>query len=355
MLLSAPDHLPENIPGSEKMTKKKTYTALQEEVWDNGICSGCGACVAVCPADALFFPDDPGIMRPVSSGYCKQETDQVPCGACYEVCPRTKPELANPLGSYKTITGARAVSEISHKQSGGAVTAILVNAFQSGLIDGVITVTEDRWTHKPISILITSSGEMLEHAGSRYNWSVPVLKALKTAVITKKLKRLAIVGTPCVVQAARLMKESSLDLVHPFGTAIRLIFGLFCTESFNYYPLMEDIIRQKHSIPAYRIVKMDVKGKLELTLDDGTVTTIPLKEIESAIRKGCSSCNDFSALQADISAGSVGTPEGWTTLLIRSDEGERFVQNAVKSNALELSAETDLQAMTNLAQKKISK
>lgn len=116
-----------------------------------------------------------------------------------------------------------------------------------------------------------------------------VLKALKTAVITKKLKRLAIVGTPCVVQAARLMKESSHDLVHPFGTAIRLIFGLFCTESFNYYPLMEDIIRQKHSIPAYRIVKMDVKGKLELTLDDGTVTTIPLKEIESAIRKGCSS------------------------------------------------------------------
>jgi len=50
------------------MTKKKTYTALQEEVCDAGICSGCGACVAVCPADALYVPDDTGIVRPISYG-----------------------------------------------------------------------------------------------------------------------------------------------------------------------------------------------------------------------------------------------------------------------------------------------
>lgn len=337
------------------MTTNKTYKALQEEVWDTGICSGCGACVAVCPADSLYFSDDPGIVRPASSGYCKQESDQVPCGACYEVCPRTKPEKEELLGQYLFSTGARATTEISHKQSGGAVTAILADAFSKGLIDGVITVTEDRWTHKPISILITSAGEMLEHAGSRYNWSVPVLKALKTAVVTKKLNRIAIVGTPCVMQAARLMKESSHDLVRPFGKAIRLLIGLFCTESFNYHPLMEEILKGKHNLPVYEIVRMDVKGKLELTMADGNVVNISLKEIEPAIREGCTACKDFTALDGDISAGSVGSPDGWTTLLIRTREGDQFVKSAVQSGMLELMPDIDLNAVTRLAEKKISK
>ena len=33
----------------------KSYLDLKSEVWDAGRCSGCGACVAVCPADALYF------------------------------------------------------------------------------------------------------------------------------------------------------------------------------------------------------------------------------------------------------------------------------------------------------------
>lgn len=87
------------------MTKKKTYTALQEEVWDNGICSGCGACVAVCPADALFFPDDPGIMRPVSSGYCKQETDQYLVGHAMRYAQEQNQTSQIPLDLTKQLLG----------------------------------------------------------------------------------------------------------------------------------------------------------------------------------------------------------------------------------------------------------
>ena len=131
-----------------------------------------------------------------------------------------------------------------------------------------MTVTEDRWSHRPQSILVTSAGELIEHAGSRYNWSVPVLRSLKTAIIDKKLKRVAIVGTPCVVQAARAMKNSKNDLLIPFGRSIRLIMGLFCTESFDYHILMEDIIK-KSGLAPQQIAKMDVKGRLDLTLTDG--------------------------------------------------------------------------------------
>ena len=57
-------------------------------------------------------------------------------------------------------------SKIPHRQSGGAVTAILANALDEGLIDAVVTVTEDRWTLKPSSVIITKSDILIQQAGS---------------------------------------------------------------------------------------------------------------------------------------------------------------------------------------------
>ncbi len=334
------------------MTEKKSYKSLKEEVWDAGTCSGCGGCVAVCPADALFFHDDPGINHPTSSGYCKMETDSVPCGACYDACPRTGPQKKETIGSYLQMVRAQSTTKIAHQQNGGAVTAILTAAMQSGLIDGVVTLTEDRWDHRPRSVLITSTGELMEHAGSRYNWSVPVIRSLKSAVIDKKLTRIAVVGTPCVVQAARAMKNSQNDLLIPFGRSIRLIMGLFCTESFNYHTLMEEILKGKAGIAPEQVARMDVKGKLDITLTDGTSKTLTLEEVEKAVRQGCHSCADFSALDADISAGSVGTPDGFTTLIIRTDTGNGFVDHAVSSGALVTSKDVDIGPIEKLATSK---
>ena len=40
---------------AEKKPISKSYLDLKSKVWDTGLCSGCGACIAVCPADALYF------------------------------------------------------------------------------------------------------------------------------------------------------------------------------------------------------------------------------------------------------------------------------------------------------------
>ena len=333
----------------------KTSLDLKTEVWDTGRCSGCGACVAVCPGDSLAFDEGTMVTSPKNCGYCKQDNDSVPCGACYAACPRVVDQPSETLGKYLELYAAKSETEIPHRQSGGAVTAILMNALDEGLIDAVVTVTEDRWTLKPSSVIITKSDVLVQQAGSRYSWWVPLLAALKNAVIERKYKKIAVVGVPCAVQAVARMRESDHDLLKPYGKSIRLIIGLFCTESFDYESLIQGKLRSQYHIEPQEIKKLDVKGKLEVLKQDNTITIVPLAELETCIRKGCHFCTDTTAVMSDISAGSVGTPAGFTTLIVRSQAGKGFVDSAVAHNKLSVSGEVDTKAIEKLAQAKITK
>ena len=329
----------------------KTYRNLKEEVWDQGLCSGCGACIAVCPADALHFPArDPG-TAPVSSGYCKEETDGVPCGACVAVCPRAGDRVPKRmLGEYREIWPARAGFEVPRRQSGGAVTALLTHALEEGLIDAVVTIAEDRFTLLPRSVVITSREALVHEAGSRYQWWVPLLASLKEAVVERKHRRVAVVGVPCAIQALRLMKESDNQLVKPFGRSLRLLLGLFCTETFDYRVLVEQVLGKEQGVAPWEVKRLDVKGKLEVTLEGKPALVLPLASLEATVRPGCHACTDLTAVDADISAGAVGSPKGFTTLVVRTPEGKAFTDRALASGRLVKGEGTvDLAAIEKLA------
>jgi len=333
------------------MAAKSCYRNLKEEVWDQGLCSGCGACIAVCPADALHFPArDPG-TAPVSSGYCKEETDGVPCGACVAVCPRAGDRAPKRmLGEYREIWPARAGFEVPRRQSGGAVTALLSNALEEGLIDAVVTIAEDRFTLMPRSVVITSREALVHEAGSRYQWWVPLLASLKEAVVERKHRRVAVVGVPCAIQALRLVKESDNQLVQPFGRSLRLLLGLFCTETFDYRILVEQVLGKEQGVAPWEVKRLDVKGKLEVTLEGKPALVLPLASLEAAVRPGCHACTDLTAVDADISAGAVGSPKGFTTLVVRTPEGKAFADRALASGRLVKGEGTvDLAAIEKLA------
>jgi coenzyme F420 hydrogenase subunit beta len=333
----------------------KNYLDLKSEVWDEKVCSGCGACVAVCPADSLSFPEREMGISPASNGYCKQATDNVTCGACYAVCPRIGNQPAETLGEYLELLSAKAGFEVPHKQSGGAVTAILANALDEGLIDAIVTVTEDRWTLKPSSVIITKTDVLIQEAGSRYSWWVPLLAALKTAVVGRKFKHIAVIGVPCAVQAVARMRESDNDLVMPFGKAIRLVIGLFCTESFDFQALITGKLKTTYHLEPHDIKKLNVKGKLEVLKQDGSTTTVPLAELETCIRTGCHTCTDLTAVRSDISAGAIGSPAGSTTLIVRTPVGKGFVDRAVRNHKLAISPGVDTATVEKLALAKIKK
>jgi coenzyme F420 hydrogenase subunit beta len=334
---------------------EKSYLDLKREIWDTGRCSGCGACVAVCPADALAFDEGEMVVSPKSSGYCKQATDGVTCGACYDSCPRTGNQPSETLGEYLELFAAKATFEVPHRQSGGAVTSILANALDEGLIDAVVTVNEDRWTLRPSSVVITKSDVLLQQAGSRYSWWVPLLAALKNAIVEHKYKRIAVVGVPCAVQAVSCIRASENDLLKPYAKAIRLTIGLFCTETFDYTLLIQGKLRSHYNLEPHEIRKLDVKGKLEVLKQDGSTITVPLAELETCIRKGCRYCTDLTAVRSDISAGAIGSPAGSTTLIIRTRTGKGFVDSAIRNQKLEVSPGVDTAAIEKLAAAKIKK
>jgi len=330
----------------------KSYRDLKREVWDAGLCSGCGACVAVCPAEGLYFEAGKGGGSPVSTGTCKEDLDGVPCGVCLEVCPRASGERRAMLGEFTGALAARAALEIPRRQSGGAVTAILGNALDEGLVDGVITVTEDRFTLEPRSAVITSSDALIHEAGSRYSWWVPLLASLKEAVVRRKLRRIAVVGVPCAVQAVRRMMVSEHQLARPYGKSVRLLVGLFCTESFDYRILVGGILGERYRILPGQVKRLNVAGKLEVTAEGRDMLAIPLKELDAAVRPGCRACTDFSAVDADISAGAVGAPKGCTTLLLRTPIGKAFVDRALASGKLLATHTVDVAAIERLAREK---
>jgi len=333
----------------------KSYLDLKSEVWDTGKCSGCGACAAVCPADSLFFEEGEMVSGPASTGYCKQATDNVNCGACYAVCPRIGNQPAETIGNYLELLTAKSSFNVPRKQSGGAVTAILANALDEGLIDAIVTVAEDRWTLKPSSVIITKTDVLVQQAGSRYSWWVPLLAALKYAAVRHKYKRIAVIGVPCAVQAVARMRESDNDLVKPYGKAIRLLIGLFCTETFDYKALILGKLKTHYKLEPHEIKKLNVKGKLEVLKQDGSTTIVPLAELETCIRKGCHFCTDLTAVFSDISAGAIGSPPGSTTLIVRTPTGRGFVSSAVQNRKLDVRAGVDTAAIEKLALAKIKK
>jgi len=56
-------------------------------------------------------------------------------------------------------------------------------------------------------------------------------------------------------------------------------------------------------------------------VDGAVALDEPIKNFHHSALKGCDECADFMGRSADLAVGSVGSDDGWTTVLIRSERG----------------------------------
>ena len=329
---------------------KLPYQDLEEKVWVKDLCAGCRACITVCPSNTLAY--DEATKKPY------QYTPCVDCKACLDACPRMPANLdklfsTDIIGPYLEIKSARAKTTNLRSQNGGAVTALLTAALDEGLIDAALVMGADRWLWKARPKVVFKSEDLKNAAGSTYT-SNEIMESLKDYVKDPNVKNIAIVGTPCTIQAIGLLRTSSNEYAVKLAQKLRFVLGLFCFESFDDSLLAE--VTKRLGVPSWRIEKMNAgEGKLTVTLRGGAVHTLPLSSLAQHVKPGCHVCADFTSKFSDISIGSVGSGPGNSTIVVRTPEGKGLFDIAVEKGLLEVSGEADLNAIDKVGKLKLKR
>ena len=365
-----------------------SFKAMMNEVVAYGSCCECGSCVLVCPHNVIDYVDGkPKQVAKASAAfdYCGI-SEGIGCDVCAQVCPRLNPrefELADLLyGPEQPFTGAFGVHRrvvaarckdpqvLERCQDGGVVTAMLLWAFERGLIDGAaVSVADPERPAHPIPKMVTGTAELLASAGSWYTYC-PNDLALADAE-RLGLGKVAFVGVPCQITPVRKMqlvdasyldngrkKEKHIErqtrFLKGYGARVALNIGLLCTEVFTYEGLMLEKIQGVMGIPLADIRKFNVKGKVLIYKQDGSLVEMPLKAAQEYARPECHHCGDFSAELADISCGGVGAMD-WTITILRTPRGEELFDRMVADGRLEVRPieefEKSMKVLVRLAQR----
>lgn len=341
------------------MKKSKGFEELKRLVIDQGICSGCSTCAAFCERIKM---DEDGQAELEKE--CNMQIGAVKCsedGTCYDVCPMvsfSKPELEKELfgevrtdkdlGYYKKIVAAKSKKDdiLEMAQDGGAVTSLLAAALEAGLIDGAVTANRTgEWTTG--ADIAATKEELIESAGTKYARTPTPMKFGKSI---RNVRKIALVGTGCqALGAARTITsllKGVIEKTKESDTPLEVtLIGLFCFENFPY-GCIKKALEKEFGVKIGDITKTDItRGKFIITKKDGSTDKKPVKVFDDCVPEACNICTNFTSEFSDISVGSVGTEDGWSTVVVRSEKGEKLLDNAVKLGYLEITDKADPAAM----------
>jgi len=329
-------------------TNVRTFHDLIRFVQQNNFCGKCGGCVAFCSADNLgaleVGPD--GMPRFADEEKCLR------CGICYMICPnihdldeelKKKTKWEPPIGPIKDLVSAQTTNATVREKctDGGVVTSLLLYLLDNHMIDGALVSKSNGPFHRG-PMLATSGEEIISASGSHYDESfsiielgsqystyspaMPELKGLRKGSI----ERVAMVGTPCQIHTIRKMQV--LGIIP--SDVIKYCFGLFCMENFSFNDIQLRHLEKKYGFELTQVSKVNVKEDFFIYLKKGRVIHIPFEEIDTIARPACLVCPDFSAEYSDISFGGLGSPEGYTSVMIRSEKGKMVYRGALTAGYL---------------------
>ena len=342
-----------------------SFYNLYRDVISNHLCTDCGACMLVCPADVIYFEQTIMSYEPKLKGKCLGEK----CSMCIQVCPgahipqsEIEKKLLGRRRDRKSMEDSVGVTEeiyvgqwdddeiLQVSGSGGVVTGLLVYAMETGLIDGAVVTgphPEKPWLSQ--AVLATSPSEIIENAGSRYD-SFPQLMALQEAE-KRNLEKIAIVTLGCHANALRKMELAGRKY-RQWTDRIQFIFGLWCVGNFCRNGI-EYLIEQRFGIPLNEVASLIYRirpfpGQMTVTRKSGEkkselwVSRYTYHLLaRSFYLDACRQCTDGFADLADISFGdpwgyktdkdALKTGIGYSCSLVRTRRGHDLMKGARKA------------------------
>ncbi len=330
-----------------------SYEDLEARIIDTGECTVCGACILACPSFHVKFTDG----RPKR---LKRSVDCVGCSICYDACYVLRHSLIKDIegsvigrgkrestGSFRRATLARTqdVGIAGTCQDGGIVSTLLLYALDSGVIDGALVVGRDGWV--PVERIAKTREDILSAAGTKYG-VVPVLRALRAAVVDHGMSNVCVVGSPCHIQSIRYLKYKGL----PLASSVSLAVGLFCRENYEYAGIAEKA--RAYGLDMEMVKRLDVRDTFEI-YSDGRKVSLDITEVKSCVPRHCLVCQDFAAELADIAVGSDISNRGWCTVIIRTEEGDGIFAGMEQRGLVETRSMEDLCGIEEIAHRKKEK
>lgn len=333
------------------------------QVVQDGVCTGCGTCISLCPEEAIELVIDE------KKGTYVPKLDKVRCnncGICYTVCPGhevdfkklnleifgKEPEdvlLGNYLNCY--IGHATDYDIRYNSASGGLVTQLLIFALEEGIIDGaLVTRMKKNKPLEPEPFIARTKEEIIEGSKSKY-CSVPANIALKEILEAEEGERFAVVGLPCHIHGVKKAEQINKKLKEK----IALHVGLFCGHTPNF--LGTEFLLSKTKIKKENVKNLSYRGEgwrggVSIMLKDGNKLFIPYSHpyawggifgsvLFTPFR--CLLCANGTAELADISFGDAWLSEirkddkiGRSIVVSRNQIGEEILQKMASDGIIAL-------------------
>lgn len=344
------------------MKKPGSQATLKKSVLEQSLCTGCGACVGLCPYQVIHAD------RTVQLFDC-----DLPEGKCSAFCPRTPADLdalrkslydafdlTDEIGPVRDFLLTRAADPELRAcaQHGGTVTALLQLAMNEGLIDAAI-VSGQNDEHECEGRFLDKREALRDYAQSRFFVS-PTIAAFNRLPESDG-RKIGVVATSCQAIALAKMKTAKID-GYAKTQSLGLVIGLFCG-----WTLATDKFRQllvQYGLPVTELRGMDIpagKNVLELQTSRESIE-VPMTEVDACIRTACRYCMDSTAEFADVSVGAarygdIDKVRGWNQMVVRSSRGEDLIRLAREKKILEIrqAPEQALRELKNAAAEKKKK
>jgi coenzyme F420 hydrogenase subunit beta len=331
-----------NGPGGQK--------ELEEQVLRAGLCTGCGACVNLCPYQTIHHD------RTVTLHAC-----DLAQGRCYACCPQTPADMDDlrrklygetdctpELGAVKGFFIVRATEEgvRQRAQHGGTVTTLVTLALREGLIDAAVLAGEGEGLLSR-SVTITDAEAAAKMGRSRFVVSPTVAEFNR--ICRGDAAKIGVVATPCQAVALAKMRKwghyaASCPHFREVGNGIEklhLVVGLFCGWALSWQKLAA-LLKAKTDLA--QVTGMDIPPSRYHTLEvytRGETIRVSLDEVNPCVREACHSCGDMTAEFSDLSVGSARLPEGWEAarswnqVIVRTQRGLDLLELARRRGVLE--------------------
>jgi len=167
-------------------------------------CSGCGACLSVCPRQAIMMtPDADGFLYPViNDDVC------VECGLCIKACAfQHVPITADgPLATYAAINRSRVT--LHNSSSGGVFAALASLIFEKG---GVVFGCAFNKDLEPEHICIDNPADMKRLQGSKYVQSNVKSSYAEAKKYLQEGRYVLYTGTPCQIVGLKSYLSKDYD------------------------------------------------------------------------------------------------------------------------------------------------